>query len=503
MKRSFLYPNGVADKKTLGTLCGSIGTRTLYHLSLDRSFGLLFQDDEDQKPKQYFLSVLSQPLIDRDAILYRQEILKDFLGKRSFFFELSDLYVRFTGLRDGHDRERQAMKRMIHATTAGAASGTIMNLLQANALTLKRELLFLKSLSDLFEGTAFLSRGLRELKEAAEAIVRNPAYAEMIQLCGDVENIRPSAPFDITLKLGSGGQVEDCKLIEHKYLHIVDPDGAKGLLGFFKRPKQDNAPASCVRIYQSMDTIFDKITTSPLIALAEGIDMLTDQLFDEFSYIGDELGFYHTAIKYVREMRNRGVSANFPTFTEETKLVCKGLRDLYLVLSYEKPDDVIPNDITMDTTGGIVVFGENGSGKTVYLRSVGTAQLLAQAGLPVPAEIAEMSLRSQIVTQFSEAEKEFEKGNDAGRFEQEVRELASVIDTLDDGALVLLNETFQTTSYEEGAEGLYYILQYFTERGMQWLLVSHLHQLEGFLDRKTVHLFETKPGFKVGAMEKA
>ena len=99
----------------------------------------------------------------------------------------------------------------------------------------------------------------------------------------------------------------------------------------------------------------------------------------------------------------------------------------------------------------------------------------------------------------SEAEKEFERGNDAGRFEQEVRELASVIDDLDSGALILLNETFQTTAYDEGADGLYHILNYFTDRKIRFLLVSHLHQLEGRFSGGDVGVYRTQPGFKVCA----
>ena len=41
-------------------------------------------------------------------------------------------------------------------------------------------------------------------------------------------------------------------------------------------------------------------------------------------------------------------------------------------------------------------------------------------------------------------------------------ELAAMVDTLKEGSLVFLNETFQNTAYAEGAEGLYNLLKHFS-----------------------------------------
>ncbi len=152
---------------------------------------------------------------------------------------------------------------------------------------------------------------------------------------------------------------------------------------------------------------------------------------------------------------------SYPTFSDNDDILIQNLSDPLLLLTAKKTTDVIAHTIEEQKSTGTILFGENGSGKTVYLRSIGTAQLLAQAGLPIPADKADMRLYTQVVTQFSEGEKEFERGNDAGRLEQEVRELHMVVDTLRSGALVLLNETFQTTAYAEGAEGLIPILDFF------------------------------------------
>ena len=195
----------------------------------------------------------------------------------------------------------------------------------------------------------------------------------------------------------------------------------------------------------------------------------------------------------------KNVPLCYPTVSKDKSVIVKNLYDLYLLMSKPNPSDVIPNDFMLgQSNGGLLVFGNNGSGKTVYLRSIGTMQVLAQAGLPIPCESAEFTLFLQLETQFSESEKEFCEGNDAGRFEQEVRELAAMVATLREDSIVFLNETFQSTAYAEGAEGLYHLLNHFSALNIRWILVSHLRQLEKMFDSNDVTVLHTAVGYKIG-----
>lgn len=89
----------------------------------------------------------------------------------------------------------------------------------------------------------------------------------------------------------------------------------------------------------------------------------------------------------------------------------------------------------------------------------------------------------------AEAEKA-EQG--AGRFEQEVRSFRGMFDALVPGALVLLNEPFQSTAYDEGAKGLADILAYFSASDIRWILVSHMHQLKKHVRTDAVFLHTAK-----------
>ncbi len=505
MKLSFLYPDGITTKSALNASepnLGRIGPRTLYHLSLDKTFSAICDDDF---PRSVFLKVLSMPSTDPAVISYRQQLLQALDTAPDFFSELQNLYGRFKGLCDSHDRERQAMMRHIHNSTAGASAQTLKSLLQANALTLKRCLSFLRGISDLFDefrvgGEDCRSSALKRLARETGEISKSAAYDKLVALCSRFEDMGIDAIYDFHASLGESGQIELCRMIEHKYLHIIDPDFQPRRRWFGRRVEEEDS-GDCVRIHMIEDTTYDKLMSVPLQLLAEQIDTLSDQLFDRFCHIADELPFYDVALRYLRAVRAKGIRPTYPAVSDDADYDISGLRDLALLTDENQTDPIIPNDIGGGAVRGMIVFGENNSGKTVFLRSLGTAQLLAQAGLPIPADGAKMPVCTQIMTQFSEAEKEFERGNDAGRFEQEVRELASVVDDLDPGALILLNETFQTTAYDEGAEGLYHILGYFTARKIRFLLVSHLHQLEGRFSDGEVGIYRTQPGFKVAAAE--
>ncbi len=78
-----------------------------------------------------------------------------------------------------------------------------------------------------------------------------------------------------------------------------------------------------------------------------------------------------------------------------------------------------------------------------------------------------------------------------------MHELAKMVDTLEDGALVLLNETFQSTAYAEGAQSLYDLLEHFSACRIRWILVSHLRQLEHMLVPDQATLLHTAEGYKI------
>ena len=154
-------------------------------------------------------------------------------------------------------------------------------------------------------------------------------------------------------------------------------------------------------------------------------------------------------------------------------------------------DTIVTNDFYMSKgKKGSIIFGDNGNGKTVFLRSVSVCQILAQAGVPIPAKSGTIGFFNTIKTQFSESEDATASNEKMGRFEQEVSELCELIDTSESGSLLILNEIFQTTAYSEGAIGLYHILNYLSAKSIGWILVSHLTDLNQYFKSQDVSIYE-------------
>ncbi len=467
-----------------------ISERILYHLSLDRSFSHICAD---VKKREYFLSVVSDLTNDQNEILYRQAIIKDFENNPTLLEQLISLSTRFEELRI---TQKTAGKDEFRLNATGtASSATAKNILQAQALCLKRALLFIKAYGELLEKYELKSEGLKSLYSSCKEIYECPDFTKLITFCSKYENFSAGGYWDFKFAMNDEGRIESYELIDHRYIHVTDSELKKKGFSLFKKTEEATYP--CQRLSPPKDDLYERLAISALSDLSGAFAKISEQVFVKYGLIGRELVFYDVALKYVQTLTEKNVPVCYPTFTEDQSICVKNLYDLYLLMTKPYPSDVIPNDFALLQNGGLLVFGGNGSGKTVYLRSVGTMQVLAQAGLPITCESAKITPFSQLATEFSEAEKEFCEGNDAGRFEQEVRELAAIVDTLKEGSLVFLNETFQSTAYAEGAEGLYHLLKHFSALNIRWILVSHLRQLEEMLDGDEATVLHTSDGYKI------
>jgi len=485
MTVSLLHPN--PTKSCTERLPESI----LYRFSLDRSFLYICSDE---KKREQFFSVVSSLTADKEEILYRQEIIKDFSNNPALIEQLLSLSTQFEELRNIQKNTGKDIYRLKAAGTSSSASSK--NILQKQALCLKRALLFVKAYGELLAKYDLQSKGLKNLYSACREMYESPDFAKLITYCSKYENFSASGYWNFKFAINVEGHIETYELIDHRYIHVTDPELKKKGFAIFRKAEEPVFP--CTRLPAPKDDFFENLSISALSDLSDLFGKISEQIFLQYGALGPELVFYDAALKYIQALAEKKAPICYPTFRQDQGIAVKNLYDLYLLMTKPDSAEVIPNNFIMEqNTGGVMLFGSNGSGKTVYLRSVGTMQILAQAGLPIPCESAEITLFSQLAAQFSEAEKEFCEGNDAGRFEQEVRELAAMVDSLKEDSLVFLNETFQSTAYAEGAEGLYHLLKYFSALNIRWILVSHLRQLEEMFDPGEIKFLHTRDGYRI------
>jgi len=146
------------------------------------------------------------------------------------------------------------------------------------------------------------------------------------------------------------------------------------------------------------------------------------------------------------------------------------LSDVYLTLAQQsKP---VANDLALEHIRLCLITGSNQGGKTTFLRSVGIAQVMAQNGLFVAAASCQTCICPTIQTHFPGSEDAQMK---KGLLEQELTALADRISRLQPGSLLLLNETFATTSVREGSHLAHEITSALCDAGVTCLFVTHLY----------------------------
>ena len=487
MSMSLLYK--VAEPKPITP------DNTIYNLSLDRTMDM---SCADVRAKNYFLEVAAKPLTKLENIIYRREILFDFLKNPDLYYQLWDILGRFIDEESIGNKERKYRYSLQKSNDDQISFQASKQALQMTAMTMSRVLDLLASFKELLSGLDIQSEGLNTLKNRVLSLVDNEEYGKLRGICGYFQRITEIESVEASLALDY-----DCRICMSKLLSVNCEKEANVVStgGFFKfRKKQKEASGdenTMVKLPKISQPLGNNIMYHAFSYPCKVMDSIILAIFKEFKGLREELLFYKAGTKFCSFLDEKKIPYVFPTLTEKPEFCCEGLLDTHLCALYPVASYVVANNAELDTQrSGILVFGENNSGKTVYLRSIGTAQLLAQAGFPVTAQSATIGVRNGIFTQFASGEKEFEAGNEAGRFEQEVREIAKVIDNSDENSLILFNETFQTTSYSEGTEGLYHILMYLGKKNTHWVLVSHLSGLLGRFDSK-VKTLKTSEGYKM------
>jgi len=244
-----------------------------------------------------------------------------------------------------------------------------------------------------------------------------------------------------------------------------------------------------------------KLRAYPYLEMEALLTSLMAGIVDSIGVLYQELRFYFVARAYVAFLQTKKVPYTYPSVGEQSTF--QDMWDLRLLTEGVKT--VVPNDYCPLNKDGALLFGDNGNGKTVFLRSIMSCQLLAQAGLPIPARHGTVKLYVSLQTQFAESEEPSAARQQMGRFEQEVQELHAIIESMPANSLLILNEVFQTTAYAEGAVGLYYILRYLTDTRVDWIAVTHLTDLKQIFrgqGRSQVVMYEMSKEHKALPLDK-
>jgi DNA mismatch repair ATPase MutS len=121
----------------------------------------------------------------------------------------------------------------------------------------------------------------------------------------------------------------------------------------------------------------------------------------------------------------------------------------------------------------VIITGANRGGKSVFLRSVGLAQLMMQCGMFTPAESFSSSLCDGLFTHYKREEDVTMK---SGKFDEELSRMSGIVDQMTAHPMLLFNESFAATNEREGSEIARQIVTALLEHPVRIFFVSHLYE---------------------------
>ncbi|HTR05809.1 MAG TPA: DNA mismatch repair protein MutS [Paraburkholderia sp.] len=396
--------------------------------------------------------VLPVSLDGLDDILYRQAILKDCVSHEAIARQLYAIAV------EAQETER---KSFYWGLTASATSilHSARDLVQAYLVSLGK----LRQLAD-EEASSFESAGFRRFF----AMVRDELaddYFAAVKHC--LKELKFNSGVLISAQPGRGNKGTHYVL---RRPHEPGPNLIHRLLA--KRP-----PSYTFRIAERDENgarALSELEARGINHVANALAQSADHIKSFFTMLRAELGLYLGFVNLRSNLAKRGLPVCFPVPfpIEQRKHNFATLYDVSLALRMEQGP--VGNDVDANGKDAIVVTGANQGGKSTFLRSVGIAQVLMQAGGVVGASAFGANIATGIFTHYKREEDATMQG---GKFDEELRRMSELVDHIRPHALFLSNESFASTNEREGSEIGREIFNALLEAHVKICLVTHLYTL--------------------------
>lgn len=190
-----------------------------------------------------------------------------------------------------------------------------------------------------------------------------------------------------------------------------------------------------------------------------------------------EAPFYLAYLDLVDRLSAGGLAFSYPHLTDDPgALTLHDVVDLALALKLgDDTTALVRNDITLRGAERILVItGPNQGGKTTFARTVGQCLYLAALGCPVAAQRAAVALPDHIFTHF---EREESLTTLHGKLDDELVRIHGILARATGASVVVMNESFASTTSEDALVIGTEVLRLLIERGCIAVYVTFLDEL--------------------------
>jgi hypothetical protein len=434
-------------------------------LELTTLFHAMAKDDE------FVFQVVRKVILagsekDIQCIRYRQEIMQDCLHHPAAVRELYALAVEVI---------EQAKKHYI-----GVLARYPDWVLRVSIEHMETFLVMIKKLRKLIDAHAgkFVAEGWTTFFARLDRELNDEFFAGVEYHLGQLK-----FPNGVTLSAELGKGNKGSRYLFHKTPEqIGEPWFAcffRWLKSLFCEPKPPPNSFSVHPRDESGCRALGEIRNQGIGQAANAIAQSTDHVSSFFSALRTELAFYIGCINLHEQLAAKRVPMCFasPMAIDEGRLSFQGLYDVCLALNIKK-GAVVGNDANGDGKNLIVITGANQGGKSTLLRSIGSAQLMMQCGMFVPADSFSSNICDGLYTHFKREE---DTGMKSGKLDEELGRMSDIIDHITPYCMILLNESFAATNEREGSEIGRQIISALVDERIKVICVTHLYELaQGF-----------------------
>jgi DNA mismatch repair protein MutS len=436
--------------------------------------------------RQQILDTLAFLPIETETIRYRQEVLADLKDHPLLHSALGELMPKMETLAYFNTSLGVPVQEpAIYAVTARA--GELELLVECT-----------DRLDEILQETlpALHSAGLKRLAQVVQATQTDVRFQQLkAELPHWLEALRSAAsvtigvnldaqlrPMSATLLSVNGHTFTSSDLLDR--LLGVRKNGAAGITPLYtiQESREGRGPFSfgpeplLAKLFEDLSDILEKTARPVAQAMRRYINLNSRFL----TALHPELIFYLGALNLSKTFTEAGLPECMPEIAPLQERLCE-IEDgsnpnlaLHLI-ALERVDELVHNDIHMNENERIYILtGPNQGGKTMYLQTVGLLQVMAQAGLFLPARRGRISPVDGIFTHYPLEE---QLQNSSGRLGDEARRLSELFDQASRHSLVLLNESLASTSPGESLYLAQDVVAALRRLGVRAVYTTHLHEL--------------------------
>lgn len=407
-------------------------------------------------------NVMTNPVVDKELIIYRQEIIADCVRNHD---NITQLYELTAGVIAEIERYKEGAKRVNSSNLTNHAMA--QNTLQQLILLVIGFEKIKKYLDSIY--VSFQSRGLTSFYEQ---LCENYSEDFVKEIKTSIANLYfASAGGEVTISSSVGNGLKFDNIVINNL--GVDAMKKRKIVGKINLMINKFVHKKVIMLENSK--IYEDARELESEGMANIAKLYTGFIQELISFIESlhfQIAFYLGAANLKKRMSQLHLPQCWPKISEdEREFNFNGLYDLSLgIYNRETP---VCNNLSTEDMKLFIITGANQGGKSTYLRSIGIAQLMMQCGMFVPASSYCNKVFDGIFSHFTRRE---DTALNSGKLDEELSRMNRILNQITPNSLLLLNESFASTTEKEGTKIALDVVNALYENETRIIMVTHLFE---------------------------